>query len=132
MRACSVSVLGTQPIRPELGERGMTAYRAMLRSLSAVVLSLASMLLTNPNSCITRSSCRRSSCPYTSVGVLRQEGFQSINLEVCVVRDLFVSLQKTGLSSLLPVTAQFRQKVCWLSLTDQQAAQVHSYQAKHI
>ena len=39
----------------------------MLRSRSAVVLSLASMLLTRPNSCITRSSCRRSSWPCAAV-----------------------------------------------------------------
>ena len=34
------------------------------------------------------------------------------------MRDLFVSLQKTGLSSLLPFTVQFSQNLCWLSLTD--------------
>ena len=41
----------------------MTAYRAMDRSRSAVMRSCASIVLTSPNSCITLSSCRRSSCP---------------------------------------------------------------------
>ena len=32
MRACSVSVLGTQPMSPELGDSGMTAYLGTARN----------------------------------------------------------------------------------------------------
>jgi hypothetical protein len=53
-RACKVSQLGTHPISPLLGERG---------PLSAAARSRASNAFTSPNSCMTRSSCLRSSCP---------------------------------------------------------------------
>ena len=49
---------------PEFGERGITAYLAIDRSLSAVLRSFDSIALINPNSCITLSSCLRSSWPF--------------------------------------------------------------------
>ena len=100
-RVCRVSQWGTQPIRPELGESGITEYRWMLhkiiipclkqsayihkwryvityniiilkqiyttyrRCLLKVSGSLANKVLTNPNNCITLSSCLKSSCPFS-------------------------------------------------------------------
>ena len=58
-----MSQLGTQPIRPELGDRGITAYLAIERPRAADAASPASSELTRPNSCMTRSSCLRSSWP---------------------------------------------------------------------
>ena len=63
MSACSVSQLRTQPMSPEFGDRGITAKRAIDKLRSDVARSAASRLFTRPKSCMTRSSCRRSSWP---------------------------------------------------------------------
>lgn len=59
-----MSQLGTQPMSPELLDRGRMAYRWMLRLNLAVFRSLVRRAFTSPNSCITRSSCLRSSRPF--------------------------------------------------------------------
>ena len=58
-----MSQLGTQPMRPELGDSGTTAYRAMPRSRVAVLGVEFRSMFTSPKSCMTRSSCRKSSWP---------------------------------------------------------------------
>ena len=63
MSACRVSQLGTHPMSPELGDSGTTAYLAMERSPALVAGVASRSMFTSPNSCMTRSSCLRSSWP---------------------------------------------------------------------
>ena len=55
----------TQPIKPELGDSGTTAYLAIDKSLVAVLGVEFSNMFTSPKSCMTRSSCRKSSWPFS-------------------------------------------------------------------
>ena len=63
MSAWSVSQFGTHPMSPLFGDSGTTAYLAMDKSLVAVAGVELSSMFTSPKSCMTRSSCRRSSWP---------------------------------------------------------------------
>src|SRR5277367_2603312 len=66
IKTCSVSLLGTQPRRPELCDNGIAGYRWMFKCRLYDSVSRANSVLQRPKGCMTRSSCRMSSCPFNT------------------------------------------------------------------